>query len=132
MNAYTVKKDVSADRVIVADDMILTSDMPTTAGSRMLDGYMSLFEAEVLTRLTAAGYTLGGKASVGEFAIDLLGETSAKGALTSDGVIKNAAAEIVSSAEAMAAVHKRGNSFAWRIRCGKDQAVKKQECYKGR
>ena len=104
MNAYTVKKDVSADRVIVADDMILTSDMPTTAGSRMLDGYMSLFEAEVLTRLTAAGYTLGGKASVGEFAIDLLGETSAKGALTSDGVIKNAAAEIVSSAEAMAAV----------------------------
>ncbi|MBQ9806512.1 MAG: hypothetical protein IJW49_08425, partial [Clostridia bacterium] len=80
MNTYTVKKDVSAEKLIVLDDMILTTDMPTTAGSRMLDGYMSLFEAEVLTRLRGAGYTLGGKADVGEFAIDLLGETSARGA----------------------------------------------------
>lgn len=102
MNAYTVKKNVSAEKIIVADDMILTTEMPTTAGSRMLDGYMSLFEAEALTRLCNAGYTLGGKADVGEFAIDLLGETSARGALVQDGKIKNAAAEIVASGEAMA------------------------------
>ena len=104
MNTYTVKKDVSAEKLIVLDDMILTTDMPTTAGSRMLDGYMSLFEAEVLTRLRGAGYTLGGKADVGEFAIDLLGETSARGALVQDGAIKNASAEIVTSGEAMAAI----------------------------
>ena len=104
MNAYTVKKEVSAEKVIVADDMILTADMPTTAGSRMLDGYMSLFEAEVLTRLRSAGYAIGGKADVGEFAIDLLGETSQRGALLQDGVIKNASAEIVSAGEAVAAI----------------------------
>ena len=104
MNAYTVKKDLSAEKIIVVDDMVLTADMPTTAGSRMLDGYTSLFEAEVLTRLRGAGYALGGKADVGEFAIDLLGETSARGALVQDGVIKNAAAEIVASGEAMAAI----------------------------
>ena len=104
MDAYTVKKDVSGGKVIVADDMLLTVDMPTTAGSKMLDGYMSLLEAEVLTRLRAAGYALGGKADVGEFAIDLLGETSHRGALVSDGKLKNAAAEIVASGDASAAV----------------------------
>ncbi len=104
MNAYTVKKDVSSDRVIVADDMLLTSDMPTTAGSRMLEGYMSLFEAEVLTRAKAADYALGGKTHVGEFSFDLLGETSYKGALVADGAIKNGAAEAVASGDAMAAL----------------------------
>ena len=104
MDAYTVKKDISSERIIVADDMLLTVDMPTAAGSKMLDGYMSLLEAEALTRIKAAGYAIGGKADVGEFAIDLLGETSYRGALTADGVIKNASAEIVKSGEAVAAL----------------------------
>lgn len=104
MNTYTVKKDISSEKLIIADDMLLTTDMPTTAGSKMLDGYMSLLEAEVLTRLKAAGYAVGGKANVGEFAIDLLGETSYNGALVCDGAYKNASAEIVASKEAIAAV----------------------------
>lgn len=104
MNAYTVKKDISAEKVIIVDDMILTVDMPTTAGSKMLDGYVSLFESEALTRLLGAGYVLGGKANIGEFAIDLLGETSARGALVADGIIKNAAAEIIASKDAAAAI----------------------------
>lgn len=104
MSAYTVKKDISSDKIIVADDMLLTADMPTAAGSKMLEGYMSLFEAEVLTRLKAAGYAIGGKADVGEFAIDLLGETSTHGALTENGKIKNPAADIVAGGEAAAAV----------------------------
>jgi len=89
---------------IVVDDMLLTTDMPTTAGSKMLDGYMSLLESEALTRAKAAGYTLGGKAAVGEFAIDLLGETSYQGALSENGVLKNATAEIVTSGDAVAAL----------------------------
>ena len=101
MKTYTVKID-AASPVIVADDMLLTKDMPTAAGSKMLDGYMSLFEAEVLTRAKAAGYSIGGKADVGEFAIDLLGETSYNGC--DDGVLKNAAAEIVKAGEAEAAI----------------------------
>lgn len=104
MNAYTVKKEISSEKVIVADDMILTADMPTTAGSKMLDGYMSLLESEALTRLKACGYALGGKTLVGEFAIDLLGETYYKGALAEGGAIKNGAAEAVRSGEAMAAL----------------------------
>ncbi len=51
------------------DDMILTADSPTTAGSKMLEGYVSTFEAEVVSRLKSAGHTICGKAPVSEFAI---------------------------------------------------------------
>ena len=104
MKAYTVKKDISSDKIIICDDMLLTTDMPTTAGSKMLEGYMSLLEAEVLTRAKNSGYALGGKADVGEFSFDLLGETSTRGALTEDGKIKNASAEIIKAEEAVAAL----------------------------
>ena len=77
---YLVKKDVTAEKAVVLDDMILTKDMPTTAGSKMLDGYMSLFDATVVEKLTEAGMEIAGKANVGEFAIDVMGETSHFGA----------------------------------------------------
>lgn len=65
------------------DDMILSKDMPTTGGSKMLDGYMSLFDAEVITKLKAAGYAdISRAAGIGEFGLDLLGETNYKGANT--------------------------------------------------
>ncbi len=89
---------------IIVDDMLLTTDTPTAAGSKMLDGYMSLLEAEALTRAKAAGYAFGGKADVGEFAIDLIGETSYRGATVVDGVLRNAAAQIVASGDALAAL----------------------------
>ncbi len=104
MKLYTAKTDSTAARRIVADDMILTKDIPTAAGSKMLDGYTSLFEAEVLTRLSAKGYGLVGKADVGEFAIDLVGETSCNGAPVVDGKLANAAAEILKAGDAEAAV----------------------------
>ena len=63
---------------ITLDNMILTKDAPTTAGSKMLDGFMSLFDAECLVRLADAGYTMSEKTAVGEFAIDLLGESEYK------------------------------------------------------
>ena len=104
MNAYKVKNSISSDKTVVCDDMILTVDMPTAAGSLMLAGYKSLFEAEVLTRLKSAGYSPIGKACVGEFAIDLLGETAAEGALVKDGKLCCASAEIVSANDAEAAI----------------------------
>lgn len=104
MKLFTAKNDTSAARKIVADDMMLTKDMPTAAGSRMLDGYMSLFEAEVITRLCANGFGICGKADVGEFAIDLLGETSYYGAPTADGKLTNASAEILKAGDAFAAI----------------------------
>ena len=101
---YTAKKDVNSACKIVAEDMLLTTDMPTAAGSKMLDGYMSLLEAEVLTRLKNKGYGVCGKSDVGEFAIDLLGETSYNGANTADGKLLNSSSEILKANEADAVI----------------------------
>ncbi len=103
MKLYNAKCE-SAAPAVVLDDMILTKDMPTTAGSGMLSGYMSLFDAEVVTKLIAAGYSVCGKADVGEFAIDLVGESSVNGAVVKDGKLASAAHEIVLSGEALAAI----------------------------
>ena len=92
------------NKKIIVDQMLLTTDAPTTAGSKMLDGYLSLLEAEALTRAKAAGYATAGKADVGEFAIDLLGETCYRGALTENGILKNAAANLLISGDATAAL----------------------------
>ncbi len=74
---------------ILLDDMILTKSYPTTAGSRMLEGYMSLFDATVVEKLTAGGYEIAGKAPVGEFGIDLAGETNDKGERLCVDTLKN-------------------------------------------
>ena len=99
-----ITESAAAAKNVVVDDMILTTDMPTTAGSKMLDGYISLFEAQAVTNLKEKGYTVCGKANTGEFNLDLLGETSYFGACEENGVLKGAAAEIVKSGKAMAAV----------------------------
>lgn len=102
---YLVKKDVMSKNSVVLDDMILTKDMPTTAGSKMLDGYMSLFDATVVEKLQTAGFEIAGKANVGEFAIDVMGETSNYGAVKDEkGNLSLASAEIVKSGDVKAAI----------------------------
>ena len=83
---------------IAVDEMLLTVGTPTTAGSRMLADYRSLFEAEAITRLRAAGIPIVGKTAVGEFGIDLLGETCYTGACVRDGVLALPAAEAIRAA----------------------------------
>ena len=80
---------------IIVDDMFLTTDVPTTAGSRMLEGYQSPIGAMAIQKAQAAGYTLAMITPVGEFAIDLLGETAESGAWARDGVLKNATAQML-------------------------------------
>ena len=104
MSFYNAKAEKPASPSIVLDDMVLTKDLPTTAGSKMLAGYMSLFDAEVVTKLRAAGYSIAGKAAVGEFAFDLMGESAADGACVRDGKLVSAAHEIVLSGDVEAAV----------------------------
>lgn len=104
MKIITAKTDCACEKRIALDDMILTSDMPAAAGSRMLDGYMSLFDAEVVTRLKEAGHCVSMKADVGEFAVDLMGETSYNGAPVASGVLVNAACETVKNGDAVAAI----------------------------
>lgn len=103
MKMYIAQTEKSAKNIVV-DDMILTTDMPTSAGSKMLDGYISLFQAEAVTKLTDAGYKVYAKANTGEFNLDLMGETSYYGAVEADGVLTTAATKAVKDGEAMAAV----------------------------
>jgi len=106
MDLYINKNETVSAPAVVLDDMMLTTDLPTTAGSKMLDGYVSLFAAEAADKLAAAGYTVSGKANVGELSIDLLGESSYKGECTDEkGNLSAASAEIVKSGEVKAAIN---------------------------
>ena len=90
---------------IILDDMILTTEFPTTAGSKMLDGYKSLFEAEVASKLKKAGYEISGKSRVGELSLGLLGETSYFGSvLDENGNLSLEASELLKKNEAVACV----------------------------
>lgn len=76
MKTYLYENKNASGMKIALEDMILTKEYPTTAGSKMLEGYISLFDAETVEKLGKAGYEIAGKINVGEFGVDLLGETS--------------------------------------------------------
>ena len=58
-------------------DIYVTADMPTTAGSKMLAGYRSPFDATVIAKLNAAGTVALGKLNCDEFAMGSANENSA-------------------------------------------------------
>ncbi|MBR5262317.1 MAG: hypothetical protein IKV49_00710 [Clostridia bacterium] len=89
---------------IAVDDTILVKGTPATAGSKMLENFTPLFSAEAVVRLENAGYEIAGKTNVGEFGLDLLGETSFFGANEEDGALAGAAASLVKKGEATAAL----------------------------
>ena len=60
-------------------DIFVTADQPTTAGSKMLAGYRSPFDATVVARLKAAGTVSLGKLNCDEFAMGSANENSAYG-----------------------------------------------------
>jgi len=64
---------------IAHKDIYVTADMPTTAGSKMLAGYRSPFDATVVARLNAAGTVSLGKLNCDEFAMGSANENSAYG-----------------------------------------------------
>ena len=64
---------------IAHKDVYVTADMPTTAGSRILAGYRSPFDATVVARLNAAGTVSLGKLNCDEFAMGSANENSAFG-----------------------------------------------------
>jgi aspartyl-tRNA(Asn)/glutamyl-tRNA(Gln) amidotransferase subunit A len=62
---------------IAHKDIFVTKDFPSTAGSRMLAGYRSPFDATVVRRLTEAGAVTLGKLSCDEFAMGSANESVA-------------------------------------------------------
>ncbi|WP_119354490.1 Asp-tRNA(Asn)/Glu-tRNA(Gln) amidotransferase subunit GatA [Azohydromonas sediminis] len=64
---------------IAHKDIFVTRGLPTTAGSKMLAGYRSPFDATVVARLAAAGAVTLGKLNCDEFAMGSANENSAWG-----------------------------------------------------
>ena len=64
---------------IAVKDNIVGTDMPTTCASRILEGYVSPYDATAVRRLRAAGALVAAKANMDEFAMGSSTEHSAFG-----------------------------------------------------
>lgn len=68
--------EINKNGNLAVDDTLLVKDTAATAGSKMLESFRPLFSAEVVDKAEKAGFTVKGKTNVGEFGLDVLGETS--------------------------------------------------------
>jgi len=64
---------------VAVKDVITTRGVPTTAGSKILEGWRPPYDATIMTRMRAAGLVLLGKTNMDEFAMGSSTEYSAYG-----------------------------------------------------
>ena len=74
-----VDEDENAGVPIALKDVISTKGVQTTAGSRILEGYVPVFDSTVAARCNAAGLQLLGKTNLDEFAMGSSTENSGYG-----------------------------------------------------
>ena len=103
--------EISKDGVIAVDDTILVKGTPATAGSKMLENFVPLFSAEAVERLEKSGYGIKGKTNVGEFGLDLFGETSFFGEVKDGEKLAGAGAGLVKSGEVKASLSVDLNAY---------------------
>ena len=102
-----ILKEINVGGKIAVDDTILVKNVESTAGSHILEGFTPLFSAEAVERLEGKGYAIAAKTNVGEFGLDLVGETSYYGAekngdrlvLTSSELVKEGTVEAALSVD---------------------------------
>ena len=81
LNAFlrTVDEANGTSVPIALKDLVSTKGIETTAGSRILEGYVPLYDATVARRCREAGLSVLGKTNMDEFAMGSSGENSAYG-----------------------------------------------------
>lgn len=105
-------------------DVLSTSDLPTTCGSRVLSGYQTNSDATVVRRLRRAGGVLVGKTNCPEFSFgidtdnDLYGATrNPLGDLTPGGSSGGEAAAVAAGMSAIGVGTDYGGSVRWPAQC---------------